>query len=223
MPTPRDPLELATAVMAAKAEEHPGFYWRPATSGAVPLKARALAPAGGRTRELGPRQPRPCARMFRLTVHLMPGSLMREKEWLQTISLEVSEDSTGDDVREQLARTRHDWGPLAPPCWGAISELHNVGVERCRLLYKGMPLKLEVPLKEQGIVDGSVLRVLRPHSLAWRAPEAPSHAPPNPPMAQMPKCFQRLQVVPLVYGALPEGHRRPATARARRASTGPPR
>lgn len=211
LPTKQDPLELATAVRAAKAEEYPGFYWRPATSGAVPLKSRTLAQAGGRTPEQATRQlqqSQHLARICRLTVHLMPGSVIREKEWLQTITIEASEDSTGDDIREQLVRTRHDWGPLAPPCWGAIHEAHNVGIERCRMLHKGMPLKLKASLKDQGVVDGSVLRVLRPSSQPWRALETPSHALPNPSPADVPKRFQQRHLVPLVYGQMPQGQRR---------------
>lgn len=145
-------------------------------------------------------------RLLQLTVHLMPGAFMRGKEWQDIISVEVCETASAGDVKECLSRLGCDWGPLATPCWGAIHELHNAGVlERCRMLHKGMPLKLEASLKEQGVTNGGVLRLLRPSSAPWRALESPPNALPIPSIAAVPKRFPRRAISPLAFGQLPEG------------------
>merc|ERR1719491_1913901 len=66
-----------------------------------------------------------------------------------------------DDVKHQLAEAGFSWGPLTRSEKGALDLPEGQGLEGARLLFRGMPLKPDVPLQAQGVVDGSELRLLR--------------------------------------------------------------
>mmetsp|Transcript_39098 Transcript_39098/g.110627 ORF Transcript_39098/g.110627 Transcript_39098/m.110627 type:complete len:287 (-) Transcript_39098:107-967(-) len=165
----RPPVEVEAGSPAARCgtgrfQGTPAYCWQP-----------TVEPTSiGRARQ-------PDSAPLRLTVRLLPAARMEHRDWPESAAVDVDAEATAADVRDKLAQMGLDWGPLAGRCWGEIDELGrqsgNVGIERSRLLHLGMTLKWDVSLKEQGVVDGSELKLHRPCCRSWRAAQFPTHAP----------------------------------------------
>merc|ERR1719386_669842 len=65
------------------------------------------------------------------------------------------------DVKRLLIAAGVSWGPLLPRDGGPADIAEDQTMEAARMLFLGMPLKEDVPLMEQGVCDGSKLRLLR--------------------------------------------------------------
>jgi len=102
-----------------------------------------------------------------ITVLLAPGSVLRTASRAR---LEVRGSETAREVERRLAEAGAAWG--GPPGQKYVGSNN----EPARLLFGGVPLASDVPLQEQGVEDGSVLRLLPAlGGSSTRQPELRSH------------------------------------------------
>lgn len=156
----------AAAHGTAPLEPEPGALGLPCRSAAVApepaLRERASREAGQRFRRALPR-PEGAMRIAVLT------------QRPERVELEVPLDETAGGVRRRLAARGEVWGPPLPqeepraaaqPCAarrrGGADEAYErrFWANEERLLFHGVPLEPEVPLREAGVKDGCVLRLL---------------------------------------------------------------
>merc|ERR1740130_148815 len=127
------------------------------TAGARGSRAAALEPAGMRGE---------CP--MRLVVNIMPGAMVMNRSRPQSVHLVVYGMVFPVDVKRRLVEAGLSWGPLMPRHGVPLDPPEGQDLDDARLLFRGMPLKCDVSLQEQGVVDGSELRMLRSRSSLQR-------------------------------------------------------
>lgn len=98
-------------------------------------------------------------RPLHLSVIIMPGALVMNRGRSESINLLVHGHLFTADIKRRLAEVGFSWGPLMPRDGDPFESPEDV--EGSRFLFRGMPLKPDVTLQAQGVVDGSELRLLR--------------------------------------------------------------
>jgi len=121
-------------------------------------------------------------RPIRLQINIMPGGMMANSNRPESASLLANGPIFVDDIKRRLVEAGLSWGPLMPRDGGSGNPPEGQSLDGARLLFRGMPLKLDVPLQAQGVSDGSELRLLRSrvafqrrgHELRSRSAHGPS-------------------------------------------------
>eukprot|EP00445_Apocalathium_hangoei_P066163 CAMPEP_0204121242 /NCGR_PEP_ID=MMETSP0361-20130328/8091_1 /ASSEMBLY_ACC=CAM_ASM_000343 /TAXON_ID=268821 /ORGANISM="Scrippsiella Hangoei, Strain SHTV-5" /LENGTH=273 /DNA_ID=CAMNT_0051072517 /DNA_START=1 /DNA_END=822 /DNA_ORIENTATION=+ len=100
---------------------------------------------------------------FRISVRLVPGGVLRGEHWLGCLQLTLPSRATAADVFRRLQEEGVRWAPPRPHPLEVALMLEECRLDErsCRFLFKGMPLKLDMAVMEQGVFEGSELKLIK--------------------------------------------------------------
>lgn len=152
LPTPRRP----------KASSQPPAPPPPAPPSAPPQPVPKVQALGSRRAGAEPailrKEP-----SLHVNVLISHGAVLRGSQWVDAVRLRLPPGSGPAEVWRLLVEQGIRWEPARPHGWDVAEELEDCRLNDggSRLLFKGMPLKQGIALTDQGVFEGSELRLLR--------------------------------------------------------------
>jgi len=91
----------------------------------------------------------------------MPGAVVPSAARVGTIVLQLPADAATLDIKKRLKDEGLGWKQLMSRSWAVDDERGHGGLEAARLLHRGMPLRPDMPLQVQGVLDGEAVLLVR--------------------------------------------------------------
>jgi len=141
------------------------------------VRALSSRRAGAEPAILTPKEPN-----LHVNVRISHGAVLRGAQWVDAVRLQLPPGSGPAEVLRLLVEQGIRWEPIRPHGWEVAEELEDcrLGDGGCRLLFKGMPLKQGIALKDQGVPEGGEVRALRTKGYVERLRSRSGHEPGAP-------------------------------------------
>lgn len=119
---------------------------------------------------------------FDVVVRVMHGAVLKGAHWADQLWLSLSPDACVAEVEQLLMQGGVRFEPARPHDWAQAHEHEDcqLGEGLSRLLLGGARLRRDVPLKEQGVTDGTELKLFRAKGFPERLRSREGHEPRAP-------------------------------------------